>query len=47
MGAFLLRGSQLSRANGSAHAKPFAIDMLPVSAANLVEVAALVGDDDA
>ena len=50
--AFLLRGSQLSRANSSAHAKLFSIDMLPVSAigfrmvtaANLVEVAALVGD---
>src|SRR5262245_57828221 len=48
----LLRGSQLSRANGSAHAELFSIDMLPVSAiglrmvaaANLVEVAALVGD---
>ena len=46
------RGSQLSRANGSAHAELFSIDMLPVSAiglrmvaaANLVEVAALVGD---
>src|SRR5947208_6751356 len=46
------RGSQLSRANSSAHAKLFSIDMLPVSAiglrmvaaANLVEVAALVGD---
>ena len=49
---FLLRGSQLSRANSSAHAELFSIDMLPVSAiglrmvaaANLVEVAALVGD---
>jgi DNA-binding transcriptional ArsR family regulator len=48
----LLRGSQLSRANSSTHAKLFSIDMLPVSAirlrmvaaANLVEVAALVGD---
>jgi DNA-binding transcriptional ArsR family regulator len=48
----LLRGSQLSRANSSAHAELFSIDMLPVSAirlrmvaaANLVEVAALVGD---
>src|SRR3954465_6067611 len=44
--------SQLSRANSSAHAELFSIDMLPVSAiglrmvvaANLVEVAALVGD---
>jgi DNA-binding transcriptional ArsR family regulator len=44
--------SRLSRANSSAHAKLFSIDMLPVSAigsrmvaaANLVEVAALVGD---
>src|SRR5215467_3838669 len=51
-GAFLLRGSQLSRANGSAYAELFSIDMLPVSAiglgmvaaANLVEVAAPVGD---
>jgi DNA-binding transcriptional ArsR family regulator len=42
----------MSRANGSAHAELFSIDMLPVSgigltmvaAANLVEVAALVGD---
>jgi len=42
----------LSRANSSVHAKLFSIDMLPVSAiglrmvaaANLVEVAALVGD---
>src|SRR5262249_44888455 len=50
--AFLLRGSQLSHANSSAHAKLFSIDMPPVSAigirmvaaANLVEVAALVGD---
>src|SRR6266536_3830710 len=50
--AFLLRGSRLSRANSSAHAELFSIDMLPVSAiglrmvaaANLVEVAALVGD---
>src|ERR1700690_2501908 len=50
--AFLLRGSQLSRANSSAWAELFSIDMLPVSAiglrmvaaANLVEVAALVGD---
>src|SRR5262245_32408675 len=48
----LLRGSQLSRANGSARAELFSIDVLPVSAlglrmvaaANLVEVAALVGD---
>src|SRR5258708_17769460 len=47
-----LGGLQLSRANGSAHAKLFSIAMLPVSAiglrmvaaANLVEVAALVGD---
>src|SRR5215472_16709970 len=46
------RGSQLSRANSSTHAKLFSIDMLPISAialemvaaANLVEVAALVGD---
>src|SRR5438445_13439441 len=52
--ALLLRGSQLSRANSSAHAELFLIDMLPVSAIglkmvaaenlNLVEVAALVGD---
>src|SRR3984893_16022968 len=50
--AFSLRGSQLSRANSSAHAELLSIDMLPVSAiglrmvaaANLVEVAALVGD---
>jgi DNA-binding transcriptional ArsR family regulator len=50
--AFLLRGSQLSRSNSSAHAELFSIDMLPLSAlglrmvaaANLVEVAALVGD---
>src|SRR5438874_3173554 len=49
---FLLRGSQLSRANSSTHAELSSIDMLPVSAiglrmvaaANLVEVAALVGD---
>jgi DNA-binding transcriptional ArsR family regulator len=48
----LLRGSQLSRANSSARAELFSIDMLAVSAiglrmvaaANLVEVAALVGD---
>jgi DNA-binding transcriptional ArsR family regulator len=48
----LPQGSQLSRANSSAHAELFSIDMLPVSAiglrmvaaANLVEVAALVGD---
>jgi DNA-binding transcriptional ArsR family regulator len=48
----LLRGSQLSRANSSARAALFSIDMLAVSAiglrmvaaANLVEVAALVGD---
>jgi hypothetical protein len=48
----LLRGSQLSRANSSAHAGLFSIHMLPasaiglrmVAAANLVEVAALVGD---
>jgi DNA-binding transcriptional ArsR family regulator len=48
----LLRGSQLSRSNSSAHAELFSIDMLPLSAlglrmvaaANLVEVAALVGD---
>jgi len=45
-------GSQLSRANSSAHTELLPIDMLPVSAiglrmvaaANLVEVAALVGD---
>src|SRR5215831_2707153 len=51
-GALLLRGSQLSRANSSAHAELLSIDMLPVTAidlrmvaaANLVEVAALVGD---
>ena len=51
-GAFFRPGSPLSRANGSAHAELFSIDMLPVSAirlrmvaaANLVEVAALVGD---
>src|ERR1700739_2328563 len=51
-GAWLRRGSPLSRQNGSAHAELFSIDMLPVSAiglrmvaaANLVEVAALVGD---
>jgi DNA-binding transcriptional ArsR family regulator len=50
--AFLLRGSQLSRATTSAHAELAPIDMLLVStielgmvaAANLVEVAALVGD---
>jgi DNA-binding transcriptional ArsR family regulator len=50
--AFSSRGSQLSRANGSAHVELFSIDMLSVSAigssmvaaANLVEVAALVGD---
>jgi len=52
--ALLLRGSQLSRANSSAHTELFLIDMLPVSAIelkmvaaeniNLVEVAALVGD---
>src|SRR6516164_4087604 len=50
--AFLLRRSQLSRANSSAHAELSSIDKLPVSAiglrmvaaANLVEVAALVGD---
>jgi hypothetical protein len=49
--AFLLRGSQLSRANSWADAELLSIDMLPVSAiglrmvaaANLVEVAALVG----
>jgi DNA-binding transcriptional ArsR family regulator len=46
------RGSQLSRANSSTHAKLFSIDMFPISAielkmvaaANLVELAALVGD---
>jgi len=51
-GAFLLRGSQLSRANSSVDVKLFSIEMLPISAtgirmvaaANLVEVAALVGD---
>jgi DNA-binding transcriptional ArsR family regulator len=45
-------GSQLSRANSSAHTELLSIDMIPVSAiglrmvaaANLVEVAALVGD---
>src|SRR5437660_4557218 len=50
--AFLPRGSQLSRANSSVRAELFSIDVLPVSAiglrmvaaANLVEVAALVGD---
>src|SRR5215471_19674331 len=50
--ALTRRGSQLSRAISSAHAQLFAIDMLPVSAiglrmvaaANLVELAALVGD---
>src|SRR5260370_41538746 len=52
--ALLLRGSQLCRANSSAHTELFLIDMLPVSAIglnivaaenlNLVEVAALVGD---
>src|SRR5712671_4853275 len=52
--ALLLRGTQLSRANSSAHTELFLIDMLPVSAIglkmvaaenlNLVEVAALVGD---
>jgi DNA-binding transcriptional ArsR family regulator len=49
---FLLRGSQLSCANSLAHAELSSIDMLPLSAiglgmvaaANLVEVAALVGD---
>src|SRR6516164_7363706 len=49
--AFLLRGSQLSRADSWADAELLSIDMLPVSAiglrmvaaANLVEVAALVG----
>jgi DNA-binding transcriptional ArsR family regulator len=48
----LVRGSQLSRANSSAHAELLAIDTLSVSATglrmvaaeNLVEVAALVGD---
>jgi DNA-binding transcriptional ArsR family regulator len=47
-----LGGSQLSRANSSADAELFSIDVLPISAiglrmvaaANLVEVAALVGD---
>ena len=51
-GAFLLWGSQLSRTNSSADAELFSIDMLlfpaigsgMVAAANLVEVAALVGD---
>src|SRR5215468_8561978 len=51
-GAFLLRGSKLSQANSSTHAELFSIDVLPLSAiglrmvaaANLVEVAALVGD---
>jgi DNA-binding transcriptional ArsR family regulator len=46
------RGSQLSRANSSTHAKLLSIDMLAISAieskmvaaANLVELAALVGD---
>src|SRR5262249_17748481 len=50
--AFLLRASELSAANSSADAKLASIDMLLVSAiggrmvaaANLVEVAALVGD---
>jgi DNA-binding transcriptional ArsR family regulator len=50
--AIWLRGSQLSRANSSAHAELFTIELLAVSAlglkmvaaANLVEVAALVGD---
>jgi DNA-binding transcriptional ArsR family regulator len=50
--AFLPRASQLSRANSSTHAELSSIDMLAVSAiglrmvaaANLVEVAALVGD---
>jgi DNA-binding transcriptional ArsR family regulator len=50
--AFLLRGSQLSRAKSSTQVELSSIDMLPVSAiglrmvaaANLVEVAALVGD---
>src|SRR6266478_5287507 len=49
---FSLRGPQLSRAISSAYAELSSIDMLPVSAirlrmvaeANLVEVAALVGD---
>src|SRR5947207_15546775 len=49
---FLLRGSQLSRANSLAHAELSSIDMLPVSAiglgmvaaADLGEVPALVGD---
>src|SRR5258708_14269672 len=49
---FLLRSSQLSRVNSLAHAELSSIDLLPVSAiglgmvaaANLVEVAALVGD---
>jgi hypothetical protein len=51
MSAFLLRGSQLSRANSSAHAELFSIDipvlaigLRIVAAANLVEVAALVGE---
>jgi DNA-binding transcriptional ArsR family regulator len=51
-GASLLRGAPLSCANGSAQAEPLSIDVLPLSAiglrmvaaANLVEVAALVGD---
>src|SRR5258707_15263164 len=50
--AFLRRGLQLSRANSLAHAELSSIDMLPasaiglgmVAAANLVEVAALLGD---
>src|SRR5262249_56281614 len=50
--ASLLRDSQLSRADSSARAELFSIDVLPLSAiglrmvaaANLVEVAALVGD---
>src|SRR5580692_8619397 len=50
--AFLLRGSRLSRAISSLHAELASIDMILVSAiglrmvaaANLVEVAALVGD---
>ena len=50
--AIWLRGSQWSRAISLAHAKLFSIDRLPIStieirmvaAANLVEVAALVGD---
>src|ERR1700722_2324395 len=50
--AFLPRGSQLSRANSLAYAELSSIDVLPVlaiglgmvAAANLVEVAALVGD---